>query len=57
MNPSALDTSCLDRTVAELRGSAASWSATPLTERVALLERLLRRVDSGAAAVLSLIHI
>ncbi|MFF3935855.1 aldehyde dehydrogenase family protein [Streptomyces phaeofaciens] len=49
MNPSALDTSCLDRTVAELRGSAASWSATPLTERVALLERLLRRVDLGAA--------
>jgi acyl-CoA reductase-like NAD-dependent aldehyde dehydrogenase len=49
VNPSALDTSCLDRAVAELRGGAASWSAAPLTERVALLERLLRRVDSGAA--------
>ncbi|MEU9139360.1 aldehyde dehydrogenase family protein [Streptomyces sp. NPDC048404] len=49
MNPSALDTSCLDRALAELRGSAASWAAAPLTERIALLERLLRRVDSGAA--------
>ncbi|MEU0431371.1 aldehyde dehydrogenase family protein [Streptomyces sp. NPDC006290] len=49
MNPSALDTSCLDRAVAELRGGAASWSAAPLTERIALLERLLHRVASGAA--------
>ncbi|WP_328555698.1 MULTISPECIES: aldehyde dehydrogenase family protein [unclassified Streptomyces] len=50
MNPIAPDTSAgLDRAVAELRGGAASWSAAPLTERVALLERLLDRVASGAA--------
>ncbi|KAB1984213.1 aldehyde dehydrogenase family protein [Streptomyces triticiradicis] len=49
MNPSTLDTSCLDQAVAELRIGAVSWSATPLTERIALLERLLPRLTSGAA--------
>ncbi|MFD7445948.1 aldehyde dehydrogenase family protein [Streptomyces sp. NPDC059909] len=49
MNSSALDTSVLDRAVADLRTGAVSWSATPLTERIALLERLLPRVAAGAA--------
>ncbi|MEU2262071.1 aldehyde dehydrogenase family protein [Streptomyces sp. NPDC019645] len=48
MNTSTLDTSFLDRTVTDVRGSAESWSATPLTERIALLERLLPRVVSRA---------
>ncbi|MFJ9805500.1 aldehyde dehydrogenase family protein [Streptomyces wuyuanensis] len=48
MNTSTLDTSLLDRTVTDVRGSAESWSATPLTERIALLERLLPRVVSRA---------
>ncbi|MET9735197.1 hypothetical protein ABZZ79_32580 [Streptomyces sp. NPDC006458] len=51
MNTSALDTSFLDRTVAHVRGSAESWSATPLAERIALLERLLPRVVSRAAGL------
>ncbi|MET9668445.1 aldehyde dehydrogenase family protein [Streptomyces sp. NPDC006475] len=49
MNTSALDTSLLDRTVADLRAGAASWSSTPLSERIALLERLQTRVISRAA--------
>ncbi|WP_329528783.1 aldehyde dehydrogenase family protein [Streptomyces sp. NBC_01462] len=49
MNSSALSTSSLDRAVKELRENAGSWSATPLTRRIALLERLLPRVASGAA--------
>ncbi|MFI8293724.1 aldehyde dehydrogenase family protein [Streptomyces sp. NPDC085614] len=49
MNTSALDTSFLDRTVAHVRGSADSWAATPLAERIALLERLLPRVVSRAS--------
>ncbi|MFC8277771.1 aldehyde dehydrogenase family protein [Streptomyces sp. NPDC057271] len=49
MNTSALDTELLDRTVAHVRGNAASWSATPLTERIALLERLQPRVVARAA--------
>ncbi|MCX5610522.1 MULTISPECIES: aldehyde dehydrogenase family protein [unclassified Streptomyces] len=49
MNTSALDTSFLDLTVGHVRGSAKSWSATPLTERIALLERLLPRVVSRAS--------
>ncbi|MFF3685713.1 aldehyde dehydrogenase family protein [Streptomyces sp. NPDC002187] len=48
MNTSALDTSFLDRTVTEVRRTAESWSATPSTERIALLERLLPRVVSSA---------
>lgn len=49
MNTRALDTSFLDRTVAHVRGSAESWSATPLAGRIALLERLLPRVVSRAS--------
>ncbi|WP_327715348.1 aldehyde dehydrogenase family protein [Streptomyces sp. NBC_00490] len=48
MNNSALDTSILDRTVADVRANAASWSTTPLTERIALLERLQPRVVARA---------
>ncbi|CAM5667767.1 aldehyde dehydrogenase family protein [Streptomyces viridochromogenes] len=49
MTPSALDTSALDRAVAPLRRGAATWSTTPLPERIALLERLLPRVVAGSA--------
>lgn len=49
MNTSALDTSFLDRTVAHVRGNAESWSSTPLTERIALLERLQPRISARAA--------
>ncbi|WP_318209643.1 aldehyde dehydrogenase family protein [Streptomyces sp. SJL17-1] len=51
MNSSALDSSLLDRTVADVRAHAASWCATPLPERIALLERLLPRVAASAAEV------
>ncbi|MFJ6632092.1 aldehyde dehydrogenase family protein [Streptomyces sp. NPDC091376] len=47
----AVDTAPLDHAVAELREGAVSWCATPLTERIALLERLLPRVVSGAAGL------
>lgn len=46
-----VDTGLLDHAVAELREGAVSWCATPLTERIALLERLLPRVVSGAAGL------
>ncbi|WP_426404587.1 aldehyde dehydrogenase family protein [Streptomyces sp. R-07] len=49
MNTSSLDTSLLDRTVADVRAGAASWTATPLCERIALLERLRSRVVARAA--------
>ncbi|MEU6883360.1 aldehyde dehydrogenase family protein [Streptomyces sp. NPDC046712] len=49
MNTSALDTSLLDRAVADVRAEAASWSATPLSERIGLLERLQSRAVSRAA--------
>ncbi|MCL7426866.1 aldehyde dehydrogenase family protein [Streptomyces sp. YS415] len=49
MDTSSLATAFLDRTVAAVRGRAESWSATSLTERIALLERLLPRVVSRAA--------
>ncbi|MEV7401917.1 aldehyde dehydrogenase family protein [Streptomyces sp. NPDC091267] len=48
MNTSALDTSALDRTVAHVRGNAESWSSTPLTERITLLERLQPRIIARA---------
>ncbi|MFJ8660575.1 aldehyde dehydrogenase family protein [Streptomyces sp. NPDC093795] len=51
MNSSALDTSLLDRTVADVRAHAASWSATPLSERIALLERLMPRVVASAGEI------
>ncbi|MFF5788704.1 aldehyde dehydrogenase family protein [Streptomyces sp. NPDC012693] len=49
MSTSALDTSLLDRTVADVRAGAASWSVTPLRERIALLERLQPRLVARAA--------
>ncbi|MFC8952759.1 aldehyde dehydrogenase family protein [Streptomyces sp. NPDC057101] len=49
MSTSALDTSLLDRTVADVRAGAASWSVTPLPERIALLERLRPRLVARAA--------
>lgn len=49
MNTSALDIPHLNRTVAALRDNAESWSTTPLTERIALLERLQPRVMAQAA--------
>ncbi|MEU2930996.1 aldehyde dehydrogenase family protein [Streptomyces sp. NPDC007251] len=49
MTSSTPDTASLDRAVMELRASAGSWSATPLTRRIALLERLLPRVASASA--------
>ncbi|MFF7177704.1 aldehyde dehydrogenase family protein [Streptomyces sp. NPDC008121] len=51
MNSSTLDTSLLDRTVADVRAHAASWCATPLAERIALLERLLPRVVANASDI------
>ncbi|MER7818550.1 hypothetical protein [Streptomyces sp. NPDC096153] len=46
--PRTVTASFLDRTVTDVRGSAESWSATPLTERIALLERLLPHMVSRA---------
>ncbi|MCX5232546.1 aldehyde dehydrogenase family protein [Streptomyces sp. NBC_00233] len=51
MTTDALDTSLLDRTVAAVRAEASSWSATPLVERIALLERLQPRVVARAAEI------
>ncbi|MEU3660931.1 aldehyde dehydrogenase family protein [Streptomyces sp. NPDC032940] len=48
MTPLVLDIEALDRAVAELREGAGTWAAAPLTERVALLERLLPRIADGA---------
>ncbi|MGI5373843.1 aldehyde dehydrogenase family protein [Streptomyces sp. CA-251387] len=45
----ALDTPALDRAVAALRRGAGAWSATPLSRRIALLERLLPRVVATSA--------
>ncbi|MFH8769898.1 aldehyde dehydrogenase family protein [Streptomyces sp. NPDC017958] len=53
MTSSVLDTSALDRAVAALRRGAESWSATPLPERIALLERLLPRVVAGSAGMVA----
>ncbi|MGW6559302.1 aldehyde dehydrogenase family protein [Streptomyces hydrogenans] len=43
-----LDIEALDRAVAELREGAGTWTATPLAERVGLLERLLPRIVDEA---------
>ncbi|SDL06908.1 aldehyde dehydrogenase family protein [Streptomyces indicus] len=47
----ALDTAPLDRAVAALQSRAAAWTATPLAERIALLERMLPRIAAGAPAM------
>ncbi|WP_031011097.1 aldehyde dehydrogenase family protein [Streptomyces sp. NRRL F-5727] len=48
MTSPTLDTEALDRAVADLRENAGTWTATPLAERVELLERLLPRIADGA---------
>ncbi|MFE1319620.1 aldehyde dehydrogenase family protein [Kitasatospora phosalacinea] len=48
-----LDTERLDRAVAELRAHAASWTATPLAERIGLLERMLPRIAGRAEAMVA----
>ncbi|MGW8884243.1 aldehyde dehydrogenase family protein [Streptomyces sp. NPDC055749] len=48
MTPLVLDIEALDHAVDELRAGAPTWTATPLTERIALLERLLPRIAEGA---------
>ncbi|MFJ8885693.1 aldehyde dehydrogenase family protein [Streptomyces sp. NPDC102402] len=46
--PPALDTTSLDLAVSDLHDNAAAWTATPLTERVRLLERMLPRIADAA---------
>ncbi|WP_329499902.1 aldehyde dehydrogenase family protein [Kitasatospora herbaricolor] len=53
MTAPVIDTESLDRAVAELRRGAPSWAATPLTERISLLERLLPRIVDGAASLVA----
>ncbi|MEU3607297.1 aldehyde dehydrogenase family protein [Streptomyces sp. NPDC035033] len=48
MTPLILDIEALDRAVAELREGAGTWAATPLPERIGLLERLLPRIADAA---------
>ncbi|MGA5065226.1 aldehyde dehydrogenase family protein [Streptomyces exfoliatus] len=48
MTSPILDIEALNRAVAELREGAGTWTATPLPERIALLERLLPRIAHGA---------
>jgi hypothetical protein len=49
MTTISIDGAPLDRIMSDLREHAASWTAVPLTERIALLERMLPRVAAGAA--------
>ncbi|MFE7576876.1 aldehyde dehydrogenase family protein [Streptomyces sp. NPDC057521] len=49
----ALDTSPLDLAVSEIRDRAATWTATPLPERVGLLERMLPRIAETAPAMVA----
>ncbi|WP_028805525.1 aldehyde dehydrogenase family protein [Streptomyces sp. 142MFCol3.1] len=49
MKSTTLETAALDRAVADLRRNAESWCATPLAERIALLERLMPRIRAAAA--------
>ncbi|MCH0573151.1 aldehyde dehydrogenase family protein [Streptomyces sp. MUM 136J] len=51
MNSTTLDTSSLDRALSDLRRNAPSWTATPLAERIALLERLMPRILDSAAGM------
>ena len=51
MTASTLDTFTLDRTVLELSAHAPSWTATPLTERIALLERMMPRIAAAAESM------
>ncbi|MEU1494188.1 aldehyde dehydrogenase family protein [Streptomyces sp. NPDC005776] len=49
----ALDTDTIDRAVAELRGHAESWTATPINERIRLLKRMLPRIGEAAPSMVS----
>ncbi|MFE1347568.1 aldehyde dehydrogenase family protein [Streptomyces sp. NPDC058757] len=49
MTTPLVDTDALDRAVADLRAGRDGWAATPLAERIALLERMLPRITAGAA--------
>ncbi|MFJ5788388.1 aldehyde dehydrogenase family protein [Streptomyces hydrogenans] len=49
MTTSLVDTDALDHAVSDLRAGQDSWAATPPTERVALLERMLPRIIARAA--------
>jgi Aldehyde dehydrogenase family len=48
MSSISTDHKLLDRIVGDLRKHAASWTAVPLAERIALLERMLPNVTAGA---------
>ncbi|MFB7199764.1 aldehyde dehydrogenase family protein [Streptomyces sp. NPDC056240] len=49
----ALDAAPLDLAIGDLRESAASWTAVPLPERIALLERMLPRIADGAPGMVA----
>ncbi|WP_432166598.1 aldehyde dehydrogenase family protein [Streptomyces sp. bgisy031] len=49
----ALDTAPLDLALSDLRESAGSWTAVPLPERIALLERTLPRIADGAPGMVA----
>ncbi|MDI3418147.1 aldehyde dehydrogenase family protein [Streptomyces luteolus] len=48
-----LDLAPLDQAVADLRAHAASWTATALPERIALLERMLPRIAAEAPGMVA----
>ncbi|MYR44791.1 aldehyde dehydrogenase family protein [Streptomyces sp. SID5910] len=48
-----LDTAPLDLALADLRGHASSWTATPLAERIGLLERMLPRIGDEAPGMVA----
>ncbi|WP_329112725.1 aldehyde dehydrogenase family protein [Streptomyces sp. NBC_01353] len=50
---SALDSTQLDRAVADLRAGAEQWTATPIAERISLLERMLPRIAARAAGMVA----
>ncbi|RFC77658.1 aldehyde dehydrogenase family protein [Streptomyces sp. AcE210] len=49
----ALDAAPLDLAIGDLRESAGSWTAVPLPERIALLERMLPRIADGAPGMVA----
>ncbi|WP_329058989.1 aldehyde dehydrogenase family protein [Streptomyces sp. NBC_00117] len=49
----ALDAAPLDLAISDLRESAGSWTAVPLRERIALLERMLPRIAAGAPGMVA----
>jgi acyl-CoA reductase-like NAD-dependent aldehyde dehydrogenase len=48
MTVAAIDSTSIDEVVSALREHAASWTAVPLGERIALLERMLPAIAAGA---------